>query len=286
VLKNRIVCPTEKAKDVKWVRDNSIFADVLLRADAETDQEEVALEEVPSSSKLAAASADVVDVQSLGIPVGPSSTAANPSSAKPKSKRQSVLFPCHRAMLLRSEYFMTMFSSSFLEAQDTSEYLHIVTVDCSPDVLEIVLTFLYTEKADIPLDLAIDVLFAADNLFIEKLKTKAAVTISTLGNGAGGRLVDRTHGDAQKEAGGDGPHGDEVIDIYDVLRAAWMTRVQRLEEFAARYFAYRLEDYIDEGEFAEIMLESANRVKERQETDTIELLDEYVHVRLFDEDTR
>src|SRR5690606_36021198 len=56
--------------------------------------------------------------------------------------------------------------------------------------------------------------------------------------------------------------------------AAWDLKVQRLEEFAARYLASRLEDYIDEDEFAELILESASRLKERHETDTIELLDD------------
>jgi len=67
----------------------------------------------------------------------------------------------------------------------------------------------------------------------------------------------------------------EPINVYDVIRAGWMTRVQRLEEFSARYLAYRLEDYIDEEEFEELIKESASRIEKRQETDSIELLDEY-----------
>ena len=76
----------------------------------------------------------------------------------------------------------------------------------------------------------------------------------------------------------DNPRGatdaDETVDIYEVLQAGWETKVQRLEEFAARYIAYRLEFYIDEPEFAQIVRESANRVKARQETDTVELIDD------------
>jgi len=40
--------------------------------------------------------------------------------------------------------------------------------------------------------------------------------------------------------------------------------------------AYRLEDYIDEEDFEELIKESASRIEKRQETDSIELLDEYV----------
>jgi hypothetical protein len=158
-----------------------------------------------------------------------------------------------------------MFSSQFKEAQDTP-HLQIITIDCSPAVLETILTFMYTERADFGLDTAIDVLFAADQLFIEKLKQRAAITISALGNGSTSAVES------------DNPRGetdaDEAVDIYEVIRAGWDTRVQRLEEFAARYIAYRLENYIDQPEFAELVQESANRVKARQETDTVELVDD------------
>src|SRR5690606_9696897 len=87
----------------------------------------------------------------------------------------------------------TMFSSDFLEAHDEQDHLHIIRVDCSPTVLEIILLFLYTEKADCPLEHALDLLYAADMLLLDKLKTKAAVTISTLGSGNNNALVDRTH---------------------------------------------------------------------------------------------
>ena len=65
------------------------------------------------------------------------------------------------------------------------DYLQIISVDCSPAVLEVILQFLYTEKVDFDLTIAIDVLFAADLLFIEKLKTRAAMIISSLGSGGG-----------------------------------------------------------------------------------------------------
>lgn len=155
-----------------------------------------------------------------------------------------------------------MFSSSFKEAQITP-HLQIISIDCSPTVLEVILTFLYTERAEFPLDVAVDVLFAADLLFLEKLKAKAAVVISTLGNGTATAMPSLENANE-----------DECLDVYEILRTAWVTRVQRLEEFAARYMAYRLETYIDEPEFAEIVKESASRISARQETDSIELLDD------------
>lgn len=256
VIWHKVNVETSKVTEVKWKRDNAIFADVLLRAD-EPYEETSSPEEIPAARN--------TDGPWNGIPIGPSLQAQIESNNRRKLPR-SVLYPAHRSMLIRSDYFLTMFSSKFQEAQ-ISDDLHIVKVDCSPAVLEVILTFLYTEKADFGLDVAVDVLFAADMLFIDKLKTKAAVIISTLGNGS--YLVDRTHSENQEAE-------VELINIYDVIQAGWQLKVQRLEEFAARYFAYRLEDYIDEAEFEELIRQSASRIEKRQETDSIELLDEYV----------
>lgn len=250
ILRNKLEVETSKVNEVKWGRSNAIFADVLLRADELPEEEEEADVDTP----------EVSNGTSSSIPIGPISTANEKTLEAPKS----IIFPCHRAMLLRSEFFQAMFTSTFREAY-LNETLTIIDVNCSPEVLEIILTFLYTERADFPLEIAVDVLFAADMLFIEKLKTKAAVVISTLGSaGMSQNEAAKTRGTA---------HEDD-IDIYSIVRAAWLTRVQRLEEFAARYLAYRLEAHIDSPEFAELIQESASRIKARQETDSIEMLDD------------
>ncbi|MCJ1476146.1 hypothetical protein MMC13_004811 [Lambiella insularis] len=256
VVKHKITVDSSKANDIRWDRDNSIFADVLLRADHSVDGVTPAASgtETPLNSNSVP----------LGIPIGPLSL--NHSIINTTKSRTSVIYPAHRAMLLRSDFFLTMFSSSFLEAQPTPHLL-IIPIDCSPAVLEVVLTYLYTENATIPLNLAIDVLFAADLLLIEKLKVKAAVVISTLGNGS----LPQTQGAGLNNEQDNDP---DPIDIYDVLRAGWLTRVPRLEEFAARFLAYRLEAYIDDEEFAELIRESAARIQRRQETDSIELVDD------------
>lgn len=264
VLKHKISTDSDRANDVKWDRDNGIFADVLLRADE--DELEEAEEETTDGVHDRRRS----ETNALGIPLGSEQSSRSPSRGR--KSRKSVLFPCHRAMLIRSEFFLTMFSSSFKEAQRTP-HLQIIPIDCSPEVLEIVLTFLYTEKADFPLNIAVDVLFAADLLLIEKLKVKAAVVISTLGNGTAIAIPARLDADAPRKDQANASEED-ALDIYEILRAAWLTRVQRLEEFAARFMAYRLEDYIDDPEFAELVKESAGRISARQETDSIELLDD------------
>ena len=258
IIKNKVSIDTARVDTVRWDRSNSIFADVLLRADEDADVD------FDTGHRHSAASTYPLAESLNVIPIGPlSAPSRSPSRSRPS--RKSVLFPAHRAMLLRSEFFAAMFSSSFKEAQETP-HLQIIPIDCNPAVLGIVLNFLYAENATIPLEHAIDVLFAGDLLLIEKLKVKAAMIISTLGNGPASIVEpDNSRGETGTE---------EVIDIYEVLRAGWATRVHRLEEFGARYIAYRLERYIDEEEFAELVRESAARIKERQETDTVELIDE------------
>ncbi|KAI1343394.1 BTB/POZ domain-containing protein [Xylariaceae sp. FL0016] len=251
VIGHKMTVDIRKVNDVKWPHDNSIFADCLLRADEEQGIQEQHTEEPETN----------------GIPIGPGAEPRKVDQAKKPKK--SILYPAHKAMLIRSPYFETMFSGGFLEAQE-SEHLHIIKVDCLPRVLEIILTFLYTEKIDCPLDLALDLLYTSDMLFLDKVKNKAAGVISSLGSGSNKVLVDRT----DSEAADDDLVEVEPINVYDVIHAAWDLRVQRLEEFVARYLANRLEDYIDDEEFAELIRESALRLENREETDTIELLDD------------
>ncbi|EXJ80001.1 hypothetical protein A1O3_08287 [Capronia epimyces CBS 606.96] len=274
VVKYAVETDSSRADDIKWDRDNGIFADVLLRADADEDDRIDEGGDATGSVQRQRDSSQETMLRSrtnaLGIPLerpspspSPSHTSRSRSPSRSRKPRRTKIYPCHKAMLIRSEFFMTMFESSFREAQETP-HLQIVPIDCSPEVLEIILTFLYTEKTDFGLDIAVDVLFAADMLFLEKLKAKAGVVISTLGNGTATAMPSEAE-----------PAREDVdMDVYEILRAAWLTRVQRLEEFAARYMAYRLESYIDDPEFAELVNESANRINARQETDTIELLDD------------
>lgn len=287
VIKHKVLVDTDKADEVKWDSNNGIFADVLLRADEPIQDVSDDDDDDDSPPPTAAAPSDRSN--NNNIPIGPtalscrsSSPSPSPSDTRPSLK--STLFPTHRAMLLRSEFFLTMFSSAFREAQRTP-HLQIIPIDCSPRVLEAVLAFLYTEKADFGLDIAIDVLFAADLLLIERLKQKTAVIISSLGNGtmrpaSDVEIVGSTNRAAQNppEATHQEQSGDQEdpnpLDIYTTIRAAWHLRVPRLEAFGARHLAYRLERHIHTTAFAELIRESAARLRQRQETDSIELLDD------------
>jgi ankyrin repeat/BTB/POZ domain-containing protein 1 len=273
VLQKQFTVDADKTDEVHWKRDNPSFADVLLLADV-NEEDDVNGEPQPT------------DAPASSIPIGPLQENNATSSRK-------TLFPAHRAMLLRSELFATMFTSPFREGQisaatpseetatasDNTESapLQIIPVDCTPAVLSVILTFLYTENASFPLSIALDVLHAADMLFIEKLKQRAALLISTLGNGAGTIAEDDApRGNTPKsQSRNDSSNSEQPLEwIYEVVRSGWDCRVHRLEEFGARYMAYRLESYIDDEEFKELVRESAARIKLRQETDTVEIVDD------------
>ncbi|KAF8472625.1 hypothetical protein BDZ91DRAFT_715455 [Kalaharituber pfeilii] len=224
----------EDAHKFHMEQANDSFADVVLRADEDVDD--------------------------------------RPVNASPDWKPQAVFYPVHKAML-RSEFFTTMFTSSFKEGQKPSstDPLQIIPMEIAPNILELVLKFLYSDKVAVPLEHALDTLYAADQLFIDRLKNKVAMIISTQGN-AGLPGDNMKHRD--KKGNGEKLGGSEGYNVYDVVRAGWATRQRRLEEFGAKYIAERLEDYLEGEEFAELVLESAERIKSRQEIDTIELIDD------------
>ena len=265
LLRHKMVIDRRKADDISWPRSNAIFADVLLRADGDAEEDAKDNEGDEAAPELSS------------IPIGPLRLRRQSSSRKGARLAQSTVFPAHRAMLIRSEFFLAMYSSSFKEAQNT-ECLQIVPVNCTPEVLEAVLKYLYTDQVDFAPAIALDVLMTADQLLIEPLKVKAAVIVSTLA-----RIENPVQSCNSVQNETQGEDGQFVTDdagcfnIYDVIQVAWLCRVRRLEEFGARHLALHLEDYIDQNEFAQLIRDSASRIENRQETDSIELLDEYGH---------
>ncbi|PHH61033.1 hypothetical protein CDD81_855 [Ophiocordyceps australis] len=227
VLGGKIVVERLRVDEVCWQRDNAAFADVLLCAHSAPPDNDASLSAPPTST----------------------------------------LYPAHKAMLIRSQYFATMFSGPFVESRPLP-HLRIITMDCSPPVLALILTYLYTESINCPLRHALDLLYAADMLLLDGLKNKAAVTISTLGSPAHHQatLSPLDNNDDDDEA--------DLLDIFDVLTAAWDLAVPRLEEFAARYIAARLESYIDDEAFRDAVRKSAARIRARHDTDSIELVDD------------
>jgi ankyrin repeat and BTB/POZ domain-containing protein 1 len=125
----------------------------------------------------------------------------------------TTLFYAHLAILTRSEYFLTMFTSPFSESRtlfESQETLPLLQLSIDADVAPIILSYLYTDRAEIPRDVALEVLYAADFLLLPRLKSLAAIALEN--------DIDPLNKFSKE-------------DMYEILRAAWSTSTQRLEYF-------------------------------------------------------
>ncbi|CCF60471.1 hypothetical protein KAFR_0K01160 [Kazachstania africana CBS 2517] len=166
-------------------------------------------------------------------------------------------YPCHLAVLIRCDYFKIMFSNPFSEKkyysaekrENKAEMLPLLSLPCHNfEELEILIKYVYYDNADISWEYAIDVIKLASFVLSDRLKTMAAAVITQ-----------------SKEI-------LESISIFEILSLAWEADIEKLEHFSAKHLAYNLDDYIDTQEFEDAILKSSQRIKSREETDTIELI--------------
>ncbi|CAN3366145.1 hypothetical protein DICA2_E32418 [Diutina catenulata] len=200
-------------------------------------------------------------------------------------KEVAVYYPVHKAMLARSGYFDTMFRSELFNAvhrvpqysEDDTGNVAIVdrsmmetvpvvqlSVNCgSPEVAEMLLEYIYHDDVpELPLSKTVDLLFAADELVLDKLKTICAVNISSQFT-----AFDWVDFEGLQVTGYSG---------FDLLRAAWKVRSDKLEAHISKMMAHvvtKLNEHCRD-EVLSVISESAGRIKARQETDTIEVVDD------------
>ncbi|KAK6355393.1 hypothetical protein TWF696_004498 [Orbilia brochopaga] len=171
-------------------------------------------------------------------------------------------YAAHRAVL-QSDYVNTAirFKENMQHAKPSDESPIIVSVDVSPKIMDIILGWFYTDVLTVEPELALELLLAADMLLIERLKTRACLLITT-------------------QDGDDLLTGKLGYSIFDVARTGWLTGTfPKLDPFCAKFLATRLERCLEDGsdfrvEFEELVKESAARIQGREETDTIELIDD------------
>ncbi|KAL6451549.1 hypothetical protein SBY92_002892 [Candida maltosa Xu316] len=200
----------------------------------------------------------------------------------------AIYYPVNKSIIARSEYFDTMFKSEIFAATEgdlpmfrdygveivnrpqlDTDHLPLIQISASTSnrkVAEMVLSYLYHDDLkEIPLLLTIQLLFAADELLLERLKTMSAVNISS-------NFQKFTYAEFLSL------HDKVDYDAYDLIRASWQTRCDKLEQHITKMIAYNLGDIFDDQQqrdkFSELIKESAARIQERQDTDTIELVDD------------
>ncbi|SGZ57302.1 CIC11C00000000891 [Sungouiella intermedia] len=198
-----------------------------------------------------------------------------------------VYYPVHRAVLSRSDYYTTMFKSEMftnshevpvvmvrdqeLVDRPNVEIEHVPVLQASVNttnwqVTEIILEFLYYDNVQhIPSNLSVELLFAADELWIHRLKMLTALSITSLV-----LTFDYESLLALPDSTG--------YDVCDLVEISWQTRCDRLEQHMTKLIAHNLEEICSHDNLRErlsgLIRKSAERIRERQETDTIELVDD------------
>lgn len=178
------------------------------------------------------------------------------------SHKKKRIFPCHIAILSRANYFKLMFTLPLAESTmyrdrricdtgATTMQLPIIPFpSCEFEVIEIIFRYLYYDNPEIPWQYAIDVLLIADHLLEDRMKSMAAVVIT---------------------------QNKELLvhySIFDILDVAWETRMERLEHHVAKLIAFNIKDYAEDPRLKEAFMRSSQRISVREETDTIELVDD------------
>ncbi|QLQ81604.1 hypothetical protein HG537_0F03650 [Torulaspora globosa] len=171
-------------------------------------------------------------------------------------------YPCHLAILTRSNYFRIMFDlplaenftyKQFKAYQDMPPPTEIPIVSfppCEFEVAELLLRYLYYDASEIPWQYAMDVLLLADHLLEDRLKSMAAVIITQ-----------------SKDI-------LEKYSIFQILYLGWETRMERLEHYAAKIVANDIQRYAEDPELKNAIMLSSRRISVRQETDSIEFVDD------------
>ena len=199
----------------------------------------------------------------------------------------AVYYPVHKSVAIRSEYFDTMLKSDMFQSTQqelplyngklgssmvirsalSPQHLPVVRIGTSVSsaiVAEIVLSFLYHDVVDIPLLQSIEVIFAADELFLDRLKSMSVMKFASGFNFSKEDFISLV----------------DVVgyDAYDLIRISWQTRSEKLEHYVTKMIAYNISKIFHNQEehlkILALIKESADRINERQDTDTIELVDD------------
>lgn len=201
-----------------------------------------------------------------------------------------VYYPVHRAVLARSDFYSTMFKSDMFRSSHPEvpltnsgsrgeesvdrpnlEIQHVPVLQASVSttkwqVTEIIILFLYYDDVHhIPSNLSVELLFAAEELWIHRLKTMSALSITALV-----AKFDYESLLALPDSTG--------YDVCELVEISWQTRCDRLEQHMTKLIAHNLDELCRHEtlreRLADLIRKSAHRIRERQDTDTIELVDD------------
>lgn len=175
-------------------------------------------------------------------------TLSRPLFADIAIKVEGELFRCHKVFFCcRSDYFKAMISDHFLEHEETLDLPVYTMHDISVDTFRGLLSYIYIDQADLNKRNVFEMLMLSDLYLLGGLKRQAAAYLGTqlsLGN------------------------------VIDIIKVARLLELTRLEAQCTEFMANNVESVIKLSEFRQLIVDDAKQVISRQETDTIDVIDD------------
>ncbi|XP_068191257.1 ankyrin repeat and BTB/POZ domain-containing protein 1 isoform X1 [Antennarius striatus] len=163
----------------------------------------------------------------------------------------SYNFLCHKAFFCgRSDYFKALLEDHFSEGEQLQSQpsIPVITLhNISHEVFIDVMYYIYTNDPELKVDNAFEVLCVADMYLLPDLKHLC------------GKMLAQTLCE------------DNVVCMW---KTAKLFRLTRLEDQCTEFMAKTIERLVEQPEFADIIEEDAKSLEERQENDSLPLVDE------------
>ncbi|KAI2810039.1 Ankyrin repeat and BTB/POZ domain-containing protein 1 [Blomia tropicalis] len=164
-------------------------------------------------------------------------------------KIQNSYFYCHKIFFCgRSDFFRSLLADYFSESNETIDGKRVFfLLDISIPIFDALASYIYTNFTLLSVLNAFELLMHSDVYLLNSLKKFCANTL--------------------------GSYISEV-NVIDLIKLSRMLNLPKLESTAVEYIANNLEQFIDNQHFHDLVVSDAQNVKERQETDTIDIIDD------------
>jgi len=167
---------------------------------------------------------------------------------------QSNIFCCHKAMFwTRSEYFRALIDDHFHEGSWDAETARatIPINHVEPEIFAVVVSHVYSNVQQIDTENVYDVLEAADIFLLPDLKRQCGAFLENY---------------------------LEISNVIDLVNTARLFVLPRLEHACVEFIAKNIDEIVSDPKFRDLVQEDAKAILNRQETDSVDIIDEIRYV--------